>query len=283
MTDRFSSTEAHGYVDSCLDPQQRRVFEARLHEDAELRGRVETWQAQNEAIRLAFGASPRARASFSLGRASNENATAWLNAETGLRRVESAPPARKFARDDAPRTVRPTAAPRRNALRIVHGLAVGALTLGLLCGSASGGREDPRDALMDAGASALRAFGAASAAPLDLPTHDARALAKWLSPRFSLNPPLGGLQMPGWTLIGARIVPGMRSAAALILFENEDHARAGLMIEPLDAPPTLSPLARRIGAIASAAETEGGHGVAAMGPSVEVVAALMRTRLGVGD
>jgi len=281
MTDRFASSEAHGYVDSCLDPQQKRAFEARLHEESELRRRVETWQAQNEAIRLAFGASPRTR--FSLGRPSNENATARLNAETDLRRVESSPAPRKAGSGETSQAARPVAEAPPPALGMLRWAAVGALAFGLLCVSASGGPADPRDALMDAGASSLRAFSAAAVAPLDMPTHDARALAKWLSPRFALNPPLSGLEIPGWSLVGARMVPGTRSAAALILFENEDHVRAGLMIEPLDAPPALAPLARRIGAVASAAATEGGHGIAAMGPSVSVVAALMRGRGAGGD
>ena len=76
MSDGHASSDAHAYVDNCLSPVERASFEAALRRDAKLRARVDAWEAQNEAIRLAFGVAPRARLAPSLARPSNENTAA---------------------------------------------------------------------------------------------------------------------------------------------------------------------------------------------------------------
>ena len=68
--------DAHAYVDECLSREDRIAFEARLRDDPELRRQVHLWQAQNDAIRAAFRAPPRARGPLSVGRAFNENVSA---------------------------------------------------------------------------------------------------------------------------------------------------------------------------------------------------------------
>ena len=65
--------DAHAYVDECLSRDDRIAFEARLRDDPELRRQVDLWQAQNDAIRAAFRAPPRARGPLSLGRPFHEN------------------------------------------------------------------------------------------------------------------------------------------------------------------------------------------------------------------
>lgn len=280
MTDRFATSDAHAYVDSCMNTADSRVFEARLREDVDLRRRIELWRAQNEAIRLAYGAPPRPRGPLSLGRPANENPTPRKTPEMASRQIGGlgregapSPPIRKNRQIEPPRVAAPA---RRKSSRLGRGAAIAALSLGFLSLTASGGPSDPRDSLMNAGAAAYRAFGAASSAPLDFTTHDARALAKWLSPKFGSGQISRGFDVPGWTLMGVRIVPGPSSAAAFIVFENEDRVRAGLLVEQLGAPPALEPLARRVGLIVLAARTERGAGIAAVGPSVGVVASLMR-------
>lgn len=57
MRERVSRTALHGYVDGCLSDAERRAFEACLCEDKELSTQVETWRAQRDALRVAFGAS----------------------------------------------------------------------------------------------------------------------------------------------------------------------------------------------------------------------------------
>jgi len=80
MTSRGDPADALAYVDDSLEPEARRLFEARLKADPELRREVALWESQNRAIHSAFGA--QTRSPVDLGRASNEN---------GLRRGAEAP------------------------------------------------------------------------------------------------------------------------------------------------------------------------------------------------
>jgi anti-sigma factor RsiW len=278
VTDRLGSADAHAYVDNSLAPADRQAFEARLREDAELRRRVDLWAAQNEAIRLAYGAPARPRGPLSLGRPANENpsprvATDLVSRRGGERSGASATRCAGLA--EAPRVARP-AMPARRAAWSRRLASVAFLALGLLSLSAFDGPSDPRDSLMDAGVSAYRAFGDSTSAPPDFATHDARELGRWLAPKFTPAPVVGDLEIPGWRLIGARVVSGVSSAAAFILFENGAGERAGLLVQPLDAPPEWAPASRNIGPIVLAARTEGSLGVAAVGPSIGIVAAMMR-------
>jgi anti-sigma factor RsiW len=130
--------------------------------------------------------------------------------------------------------------------------------------SGSGGAGDPRGVLSEAGRAAFRAFGADMNVMLDIATADPRVLADRLSPRLGAIPP-SRLDVPGWALIGARFVPGARSLAALVLWENRDRARVGLLIEPLDAPADSAPRARSLGGMSVSAWTEDGLGFVAIG------------------
>jgi anti-sigma factor RsiW len=170
-----------------------------------------------------------------------------------------------------PRAAGSPAAPRGRRF-----VAAVCLALVGLCASALGGASDPRDSLIDVGASAYRAFGGVSQAPMDYATDDPRALTRWLTPRFLPAPYAGSLEIPGWRLLGARMVSGVVAAAAMVAYVNAAGERAGLLIEPLDAPPNLPPGARQIGPVVVASETLGGSGVTAIGPSVGFVAAVMR-------
>ena len=277
MKERFGLDDAHAYVDSCLNPRDRREFEAQMAEDSNLRRRVETWHSQNEAIRLAFGAASRPRGPVSLGRHVNENSGHVSEARgAGVRAADVLKPSAAKTRPSIRRASESAA--RATSRGYLQGIAVAALSAALLFLSASGGPADPRDALTSAGASALRAFATSNSAPMDMSTHDVKALKKWLAPRFPTAPPLGSLDIPGWNLIGARIVPGSGRAAALILFEDERRARLGLMIEPLDAPPSLAARSRDVIGVATIAETSGGYGVVAVGPSQAAVETLMAAR-----
>jgi anti-sigma factor RsiW len=253
------------------------LFETRLRDDAELRRRVDLWLAQNEAIRIAFGAPARPRGPLSLGRPGNDSMAPRSAAEIVSRRASPidrsglapAQSRRVDAQAPAPRA-RFFAWPIRLA-------AVACLSALLLSVSNSGGPSDPRDPLMDAAISAYRAFGESASTPLDFATHDSAALGRWLAPRFVHAPLSGDLRIPGWRLLGARVVSGVGSAAALILFQNEAGGeRAGLLIEPLDAPPDWAPASRNFGPIVLAARTQDSVGIAAVGRSVGIVAAVMR-------
>jgi anti-sigma factor RsiW len=280
VTDRFSSADAHAYVDNCLGREERRAFEARLRDDPELRGRVDLWTAQNEAIRAAFGAPARPRSALSLGRHSNENTTTWMPPAIASRRggiVERPAPTERRGGQHLVRPV-PVVVETENAIaptfrRIAATLL---LALGCLCLSAFSGPLDPRDPLIEAGLSAFRTFGADSPAPLDLATRDSRVLAKWLSPRFSRLPAASNWDVPGWSLVGVRVVPGTQSAAAFLLFEDADRRRAGLLLEPLDAPVDSAPRVRERGGVVAAAWSRNGEGFVATAPNWEDAEAFAR-------
>jgi anti-sigma factor RsiW len=279
VTERFASRDAHAYVDECLSREDRIAFEARLRDDPELRRRIDLWQAQNDAIRAAFRAPPRARGPLSVGRPFNENMSppAIDSPRAGAAATSSdapaAPPRTSLAkaRRIAPR---PTLA-RRIWGRTLRSALILSLSSVLLALSPAGGPPDERGPLIGAGLAAFRAFGADSSVALDIPTTDARALAEQLSPRFVARAS-ANFDVTGWTLIGARFVPGTASAAAFVLWENRDRARLGLLIEPLDAPASSPPRSRDFGGVAISAWTEGGKGFAAVGPDMNAVAALLR-------
>ncbi len=266
MTERLNAAECHAYVDQALSAEQRCEFEAALGADPHLRRRVEAWQSQNEAIRTAFGVAPHPRAAPALSWPVNENATrAARAAENSAARLKPSP--------ISPRGPAEVSPPRRRR-RVATVALLAALFLWAGVWSAP---RDPRDSLMDAGKAAIRAFATPSSAPLDFASGDLRALKAWLAPRFA-GAPLAELNASpaNWRLVGARIVSGMASPAVLILYEDGSRPRAGLMIEPLDAPPTLRALAREsAGGSAVAARTQAGYGIAAMGPDVQTVRALM--------
>jgi hypothetical protein len=221
---------------------------------------VACWRAQNEAIRSAFGAPSRARA-LNLGGPSNENAT---TVRTGLREALGAP------RSESPQTTEfgdnddvvlgAGGAMRRPALWA----AVFCATIALF---PSGGPPDFRGALIDKGVAAYRAFAAAPSPPLDYATNDPDELRRDLGPRFRAFDLANRTKTPGWTLLGARIAPGVYGAAAFALIENSAGRRVGLLIEPLDAPPSTTAKMAERGGLFSAALTTGGFGLAVVGPA----------------
>jgi len=275
--------DAHAYVDECLSREDRIAFEARLRDDLELRRRVDLWRAQNDAIRAAFRAPPRTRGPLSVGRPSNENLSAPMSPAMDSRRAGAAatasdalaPPARTSLADVRRNAPRPTPA-RRIWARTLRSALILSLMTAFLALSSAAGPPDERGALIGAGLAAFRAFGGDSSVALDIPTTDARALAKQLSPRFVARAAAANFNLAGWTLIGARFVPGMASAAAFVLWENRDRVRTGLLIEPLDAPASSTPRKRDSGGVTISAWTEGGKGFAAVGPDANAVAALIR-------
>jgi hypothetical protein len=227
-----------------------------MRRDSKLRARVDAWEAQNEAVRLAFGAAPRPRPP-SLARPSNENAA------RGPARISELKP-------------RPAAEPAARSRSVSRwpAAATGALAFAAAMIAASGGPADPRAALMSMAATALRTSSSFADMRLDLVSDDPRVLSAWLSSRFARLPP-ERFTAPGWSLIGARIVPGVDSAAALALYEDALGGRAALMLEPTDALPDLPPEASRDADETAVAGVENGVAYAAVGPRLSGVGALV--------
>ena len=237
MNEGRRAIDAHAYVDGCLSVSERAAFEAAMSRDPRLRARVDAWRAQNEAMQVAFGAAPRARAP--LPRPSNGNS----------------PP---------PRPVAPRPRPASLALAGLAFVGVAATPLG--------GSVDPRPALGARAEAALRAVST-GATPLDFASNDAGAVGAWLAVH---RPGLAGvrLQAPGWRLDGVRLAPGLVETAALVVFEDALGARAGLWLERNDAradwPAAVEAGADRI--VVSGAS--GGLDFAAVGPRTSGAAAL---------
>jgi anti-sigma factor RsiW len=267
MSDGFASQDAHAYVDNSLSPADRLRFEAALRRDPKLCARVDAWEAQNEAIRLAFGgAAPRPRQALPLGRPSNENNAAPRPAPPRAAELQRPMRGRAF---NAPRPQ----APRRGWALLV----IGALALAAGLVAVAGGPVDPRAALMRRADAALRAASAVADAKLDFVSDDPRAVSAWLGGRFTRIAP-NRLRPPGWTLVGVRIVPGLDSAAALVLYEDAIGGRAGLMLEPTDALPPLPPAVAREGEETLLAGLAPGYAYAAAGPRRSGVGALIPAR-----
>jgi anti-sigma factor RsiW len=279
MTNRSASADAHAYVDNCLDADARRAFEAKLGEDSSLRRRVESLQAQNQAIRAAYGVANMSPGALGLGRPANEGASSWMPSQISSRRAAISPREPQSATasyrsvgtgGDFRARARAKTSPYAR-LALVFGLSVATLVF-----SARGGPADPREGLGELGLSAYRTFGVASAAAFDYSPDDASALAEWLSPRFWPAAPASSLEIAGWTLVGVRILPGAGSAAAFIVWENAEAKRMGLIVEPLDAPAFYAPKPREAGGFSTAAWTAGGRGFAAVAPDPKALQALTR-------
>ena len=265
MNDGYASPDAHAYVDNSLTPTERSAFEAAVRRDSKLLARVEAWQAQNEAIRLAFGGAPKPRSATAFGRPSNENNPP---AKAGAGRAKSA------STQDNPSLAASGGVAARSGPTPAVTAAIGAAAFLIPMLSFCGGPPDPREPLMQRAATALRAAEPYADTRLDFVSEDPRAVAAWLAPRFARLPP-EQLATPGLTLLGVRIVPGLDAAAALVLFEDAKGARAGLLLEPTDALPDLPPIGGRAGDEIRVAGAENDFAYAAVGPERSGVAALI--------
>jgi anti-sigma factor RsiW len=264
MSDGYAVLDAHAYVDNSLSPADRAQFEAALRRDAKLRARVEAWEAQNEAIRLALGAASKPRHAPTLGRPSNENEA---GAKTLLARDLSSAPRGRAPPPSAVRAAPPRSQRWRKATLSGVAFVVGVAAF-------AGGPGDPRQALMRRADAALRATPAFVDSRLDLTSDDPRVVAAWLGARFAHLEPKR-LSPPGWSLLGVRIVPGVTSAAALVLYEDALGGRGGLLLEPSDALPDLPTIVGRDADETILAGAERGFVFAAIGPTRSGVGALV--------
>jgi anti-sigma factor RsiW len=259
MNDGYASLDAHAFVDNSLSPPDRAAFEAALRRDTKLRARVDAWEAQNEAVRLAFGAAARPRPPAALGRPSNENNVVVKSA---------AEPRPLRGREAAPLAAPPGRRARWRA-------ALGAFVLLAAAGSVAGGPVDPRPALMREADATLRTAAFADTR-LDFVSDDPRAVAAWLGGRFARIEPQR-LKPVGWSLLGVRVMPGLGSAAALVLYEDALGGRAALVLTPTDGLPEWPPLTDRSADETIVAGATQGFAYAAVGPTRSGAGALVPT------
>jgi anti-sigma factor RsiW len=283
VTRRFERAEAFAYVDNCLDPAERRTFEARLREDPDLRRQVALWESQNGAIRAAFGAAAPGRAAIGLGWNSNENFPVWMASAIQSRRSAAATRANGEVRSRPPRAASATGPRTPSAVPPAPWFVVGrrmaaiaALAAGLLVASAPGGPTRPQSQLIDAGLAAYRAFAATSEMTVEFATSDSETLTKWLAPQFARGIVVPRFSSDALRLLGGRIAPGATTSAAFLVYEDRRGERVGLLIEPLDAPAPSTPRLHESDGVSVAAWTGAGDGFAAAGSDPEPVVALTR-------
>ena len=253
-----SRADALAYVDGCMDLRRRRAFEALLDGDEALRRRVDLWTAQNEAIRASFGGRSSHRAAPSLGRASNENLQAL--------KAAALKPGARTAQVQLPRA-KPAPLLAARAQRLAR-LAVTAAAFSALI--VTNGPVDLRAPLARTGEDAYRAFAIARSAPLDFAARDPAAIRAWLGPRFAH----AELDIRGWTPAGVRMVPGVQSAAALVLYVDAASSLAGLLLEPLDSPRDAPALADQGAGVAALAQIRGGLGTVTLAQSLALARSL---------
>ena len=256
MKDRAPAIDAHAYVDNCLTSEERKAFEARLRHDEDMRRRVELWRAQGEAIRSAFGAPGRDPRPSSL-RVSPAAPPAPPSLVTPIRGESIEPTVRLTARTRTgeragPKWMSWLRRPATRAAFVLMGVAL----------FPSAMAHAPRDALAETGASAFRAFSASPAAGLDFHNGASSDLARALGPQF-LAVRLSEWVTPlGWTLRGAKRVPGLQGEAVLILLEGKEKRPLGVLVEPFDAPASSAIRAESVGGMTVAVFTRRGFGFA---------------------
>jgi anti-sigma factor RsiW len=256
--------DLHGYVDDCMEPDERRAFERRMADDPALARQIAVWRAQNSAIRSAFdGEGPRAF-SISLAHHQNENlgkARRPVSVGGKASREQAARPsspgiagASRHATKRAPAAFRASPSWR---------LALAAVSVCLVCIWSPSRPLVPAEGLGEAGVAAFRAFARPSVAPVEFATSDTAESQEWLATRLS-RPVYLPATPAAIDLIGARIAPSPAGAAAFLLYRSEQRL-VGLLVLSLDAPVTGPPEVLPIDGRYAAVWTWGGQGFALVG------------------
>ena len=166
--------DLHAYVDDCLQPDERLVFEKQMAQDPALARRATLWRAQNSAIRAAFDGEGARAFSISIVRHQNEI--------LGKGR-RSATVGGKPSYDQLPRPTSPTiagasrfsakvAAPNPFRPSLLWRLGLAALSVCLACVWAPAATVVPAKALGEAGVAAFRAFARPGVEPVEFATGD---------------------------------------------------------------------------------------------------------------
>ena len=236
--------DLHAYVDDCVEPAERRAFEAQMAENPALARRVAIWREQNDAIRSAFDFEGARAFPISIGRQTNEVID---------KRRRPAPVNVRLPRDPAPslpavgasgvlRIAAPFSAARRSWKPLARWLALVGLSACFVCLWPAVGPGAPSARFGEAGVAAFRAFVSPAGSPAEFATRDLSELQRRLAIRLSR--PIYLPQSPSvLNLVDARIAPAPGATAAFLVYEMERRP-IGLLIQPLDGPPTRAPEVR---------------------------------------
>jgi anti-sigma factor RsiW len=264
-----STADRLAYVDDCLARIDRGAIEERMRDDPELKGQIETWRAQNEAIRAAFPdhAGKRSGASWTvadwlmvpdLGRHSARRAPE--SADAGDKPRGAGPVGESLRKAVAPPDL--TARPNRAGARILRGIVAAlALWSGVVMLFSAAGPESPAKAAT----SAYRTYAEGRVRPVEAATGDRATLSKWFAAQMTGAATVPDLSEAGLALVGGRVVPGVVSAAAFALYESPRHERFAIEIESIDSPPETDFAIDVAGGILCASWTGAGHSYAIVG------------------
>jgi anti-sigma factor RsiW len=257
--------DLHGYVDDCMEPDERRAFERQMADDPALARRIALWRGQNAAIRSAFDGEGVKAFSISVVHRQDENLgkgrrPALVSGKTS--REQTTRPSSPGAAG-ASRHAAKTAAPAAFRTSPSWRLALAAVSVCLICIWSPSRPLIAAEGLGEAGVAAFRAFARPSVGPVEFATSDAAESQQWLTTRLS-RPVYLPATPAAVDLIGARIAPSPAGAAAFLVYRSEQRL-VGLLVLALDAPVTGAPKLLRAAGGAAAVWTWGGQGFALVG------------------
>jgi anti-sigma factor RsiW len=205
MTDRdlpVTEAELHAYVDGELPADRKASVEAWLSTHPDDMARVAAWRSLADTIRARYGAV----------------ASEPVPARLSLRQIERA---------------------GRSWRGIAAAAVVAAFVVGGLSGWAARGAVAPRGAAATFTADALDAYKLYVVEvrhPVEVPGSEEAHLVQWLSKRVGYQLRIPDLEPVGLKLVGGRLLPGPRGAAAFFMYEGKSGERFTLYSTRSDGP-----------------------------------------------
>ncbi|MFZ2101684.1 MAG: anti-sigma factor [Oricola sp.] len=205
MTDRQNSAigedDLHAYVDGALSPARRAAVEAWLAEHPDAAADVAKWQAQNAAIRDAFGEAP----------------------------------AIAGAADGAMIAAAATRRPRRIGWGIAAGFALFFLAGGGTGALVTTALTTPAEIavaeiLPEASKTNYLVYASEVRHPVEVGADQEEHLVNWLGNRIGRKLAAPDLSVKGFHLVGGRLVPFAEKAGAMLMYEDNRNNRVTVLI-----------------------------------------------------
>jgi anti-sigma factor RsiW len=184
--------ELHAYVDGELAPDRRSAVEAWLAAHPDDMARVNAWRALADAIRARYGAV----------------ATEPVPARLSLRQIERA--GRSWGSIAAAATI---------AAFLVGGAA------GWTAHDVTTPRPNAAAASTAEAVDAYKLYVVEVRHPVEVPGNEEAHLTQWLSKRVGYQLRIPDLSPVGLKLVGGRLLPGPRGAAAFFMYESKTGER----------------------------------------------------------
>jgi anti-sigma factor RsiW len=207
MTDRdlpITEDELHAYVDGELPPDRRAAVEAWLASHPDDTARVAAWRSLADDIRARYGAV----------------ASEPVPARLSLRQIE-------------------------RAGRSWRGVAAAAVLVAFVAGGAAGWWARSITAAPKAvetftaeALDAYKLYVVEVRHPVEVPGNEEAHLVQWLSKRVGYQLRIPDLAPVGLKLVGGRLLPGPRGAAAFFMYEGKSGERFTLYSTRSDGPDT---------------------------------------------